>query len=148
MLELLVAMVISLGLIGSAYRVVYQSWVAHSQATVNTRNSLELVVLCRQFRAFIRPCPPSTWRIDERSFRSGPRRIEQVDDRLVLTDERGTVSARLPAGAEARFALERHPGLADCVSLTLSWEKRFLRRSGRAQARLVDCAERTEREAK
>ena len=145
MLELLVAMVISLGLIGSAYRVVYQSWVAHSQATVNTRNSLELVVLCRQFRAFVRSCPSSSWRVDEHGFRSGPRRIEQVDDRLVLTDERGNRAARLPAGSRTRFALERQPGLADCVALTLSWEKRFLSRTDQVQARLVACAERTER---
>ena len=140
MLELLVAMVISLGLIGSAYRLVYQSWVAHSQATVNTRNSLELVVLGRQFRAFVRSCPSSSWRVTERAFSSGPCRIEQVDDRLVLTDEGGSRAARLPKGAEARFALERHPGLADCVALTLSWDRRFFSRLEEVRARLVACA--------
>ena len=146
LLEMLVAMVISLGLIGSAYRLVHQSWVAHSQTTLNTRGNLELVVLSRRLRAFVRSCPPASWRVDERSFTSGPNRIEQVEDRLILTDEHGSRATRLPTGARTRFAVERHPGLADCVVLTLSWEKRFLRRRDQVQARLVACAGRVDQE--
>lgn len=138
-LELLAIIMIIAIIVTLTGKLFADGWMATRRAIAQADNNRMVGTAMKRWQRAFHETDPAGWTIKDGRFSAGQRSIYRDGDSLVF--DYGTLTGHmyLPEDIECRFAIERHPGMADCAVMTLVLKSYYYRHARPHEVRIVAC---------
>ena len=114
-------------------------WVASRRAVTRAEDNQLILLLMKQWQSSLHDADTDGWHTDGNAFSDGTIRVYQDARHMVVEKAGARKTVPLPVGALCKFAIEKHPGLASCAIMSITWKTRRVNREDSEDIRFVAC---------